>query len=168
MFGPVMSRSDCAVTWFVENAVIRHETGSQARIEDRMTAALMRRVRSSVISGLVNRWPWAISAKQTSTSSSAIVSAKLNSQRMPVDFIEQTLEELLFPDDRTGFCSENPFFVFLEIGCDVSFGVLQGLLPDEHRRNAVRVGVGDLDVVTEDLVEADLEEEIPLSWLSWC
>ena len=48
--------------------------------------------------------------------------------------------------------------VLLQLGRDVALGVLERLLADVVGRDlASAVGVGDLDVVAEDLVEADLQ-----------
>ncbi len=48
-------------------------------------------------------------------------------------------------------------FVLLQFRRDVAFGVLERLLADVVGGHVVAVGVGDLDVVAEDLVEADLQ-----------
>ena len=49
------------------------------------------------------------------------------------------------------------FFVFLQFRRDVALGVLEGLLAQVVGRHLAGVGVGDLDVIAEDLVVADLQ-----------
>ena len=47
-------------------------------------------------------------------------------------------------------------FVLFQLRRDVALGVLDGLLADVLGRDLLAVGVGDFDVIAEDLVEADL------------
>ena len=53
--------------------------------------------------------------------------------------------------------AEHDRFLFLQLGGDVALATGQCLLAGVLIRQAHRVGVADLDVVTEDLVESDLE-----------
>ena len=59
--------------------------------------------------------------------------------------------------------SQDLVLELLELGRDVALGVLDRLLADVVGRDlaALRLGVGDLDVVAEDLVEADLQAGDP-------
>ena len=69
----------------------------------------------------------------------------------------QFLEEDLLPLDGLVLGAKHAFLVVLEFFGDVAFGVLERLLAIELDGNALRVGVGDFDVVPEDLVVADLQ-----------
>ena len=46
--------------------------------------------------------------------------------------------------------------ILLELRCDEALGIGQGLLADVVFRDQVQVGVGDLNVVAEDLIVPDL------------
>lgn len=52
---------------------------------------------------------------------------------------------------------QNLVLVFLQVRCDVPFGVAERLLPDILRRHPVPVGVGDFNIVSKHVVEANLE-----------
>ena len=69
------------------------------------------------------------------------------------EFQEQFVLQLL----RLLVGREHLLLVFLQLGRDVALGVLHRLLADVLRGDLLAVRVGDLDVVAEDLVEADLE-----------
>ena len=73
------------------------------------------------------------------------------------DLIPQGGEDLVFEIDGPLPGVENFVLVFLELGSDVAFAVLQGLLADVVFGDVVLVRVGDLEVVAEDLVVADLQ-----------
>ena len=73
------------------------------------------------------------------------------------DAVAEVGEELVFEFLGAFLGAEDLVLVFLELGGDVAFGVLDGLLADVVGRDLGALGVGDLDVVAEDLVEADLE-----------
>ena len=53
--------------------------------------------------------------------------------------------------------AEDFFLVFLQLRRDVALGILERLLALVIGGNLAGVGVGDLDVVAEDLIEADLQ-----------
>ena len=51
---------------------------------------------------------------------------------------------------------ERLHFKFLQLGRDVALGVRQGLLPREIRRDGQFIRMGNLEIIPEDVVEADL------------
>ena len=57
----------------------------------------------------------------------------------------------------TLFGAEDLLFVFLQLLCDVSFRIDKGLLSDPLLRYAFLVGVAHLEIISEDIVESDLE-----------
>src|SRR5262245_14030094 len=69
------------------------------------------------------------------------------------------LEELLFERDRFVLRTQRLAFEGLQLLRDVALGVLDRLLarPTRIRWNLLAIAIGDLDVVAEDFVEADLE-----------
>ena len=71
--------------------------------------------------------------------------------------VAQLHEQLVLQLLRLLVGREHLFFVFLQLRRDVPLGVLDRLLADVFGGNLLAVGVGDLDVVAEHLVEADLE-----------
>ena len=66
-------------------------------------------------------------------------------------------EQLVFQFLRLFVGREHFFFVFLQLRRDVALGVFDGLLADVIGGNPFAVGVRDLDVIAEHLVEADLQ-----------
>ncbi len=57
---------------------------------------------------------------------------------------------------------QDGFLVSLQLLVDVSLRADQGLLPDIIRRHQSRIGLRDLNVITEDVVEPDLEGLMPV------
>ena len=69
------------------------------------------------------------------------------------EFQEQLVLQLL----RLLVGREDLLLILLQLGRDVTLGVLHRLLADVLRGDLLAMRVGDLDVVAENLVEADLE-----------
>ena len=61
---------------------------------------------------------------------------------------------------------EDSGLVVLELGRGEALGIDQGLLALVVGGNGLEVGLGDLDVVAEDIVEADFKEPMPVRWRS--
>ena len=68
------------------------------------------------------------------------------------DRLYQIIEKLRFEGEDFFFCSENFFFVFFQLLCDVTFGTDERLFANPLFRNFVFVCVAYLDVVAEDVV----------------
>ena len=85
--------------------------------------------------------------------------------RLGRDTVAQGRVQLVFQLVSPLLGTEDFFFVLLELRRDVPLGVLDRLLADVVARDARAAGVGlgvrDLDVIAEDLVEADLEAGYP-------
>ena len=71
--------------------------------------------------------------------------------------LAQLQEQLVFQLLRLLVGRQHLLFIFLQLGRDVALGILHRLLADVVVGNPLAMGVGDLEVVAEDLVEADLE-----------
>ena len=81
-------------------------------------------------------------------------------RRLGGDPVAEGGEQLGFEGVGTLLGVANLVLVLLQFGSDVAFGVLDGLLANEFGRNlgaVAALGVADLNVVAEDVVEADLE-----------
>src|SRR5258708_26197961 len=66
-------------------------------------------------------------------------------------------QDLELPRGDSLLGGEHDRFLFLQLGCQVALGARQSLLSHVVTWKRYRIGVADLDVVTEDLVEADLQ-----------
>ncbi len=79
------------------------------------------------------------------------------------DAVAEGREELVFQLAGAVLGAEDLVLVLLELGRDVALGVLDRLLADVVGRDLAPLGLGvrDLDVVAEDLVEPDLEARDP-------
>jgi hypothetical protein len=73
------------------------------------------------------------------------------------DSFAKRVEEFLLKLNRLTFGTQDFLFVFLKLRGDKPFVVLQCLLADIIRRNLFRLDGGTLKVVSEDLVESDLQ-----------
>ena len=80
-----------------------------------------------------------------------------NAARLFGDPVANLLKELLLDLEHLFFGSQDLLFVFLQFRCDESFGADQRLLAIVVLRNQVKIRFGDLDVVAEDSVEANLQ-----------
>ena len=69
----------------------------------------------------------------------------------------QVQEEFRLPFDPDLFRPQDPGFVILEVRGDEALGVHQGLLADVVGGHQVQVGLGDLQVIAEDLVVAHFQ-----------
>ena len=83
--------------------------------------------------------------------------------------LPQAGEVLLLEGDLAPLGGQDLLLQLLDLGGDVALGVDQGLLADVVVRHPVLLRLGDLDVVAEDLVVADLERadagRLPLAGL---
>ena len=69
----------------------------------------------------------------------------------------QVQEEFRLPLNPDFFGPQDPGLVILEVRGDEALGVYQGLLADVVGRHQMQVGLGDLQIIAEDLVVAHLE-----------
>ena len=73
------------------------------------------------------------------------------------DEAHQLVVDALFEHEHLLLGTQNLLLVFLELLGDVTLGVGQRLLADPRVGHLVLVGIADLDVITEDIVVAQLE-----------
>ena len=69
------------------------------------------------------------------------------------EFDEQIVLQVL----RALLSGEHFFLMLLQLGRDVTLGVLERLLADEVRRHLVAVSVGDFEIITEYFVVRNLQ-----------
>ena len=72
-------------------------------------------------------------------------------------FLAHALEQLIFQFHTAFLRAENFAFHLLQLRRDVTLTVGDGLFADVMRRHLVEIRLGDLDVVTEDGIESNLE-----------
>ena len=84
------------------------------------------------------------------------------------DLLTHIVEQLIFDGDRSLLCAENTALDLFELGRDIALAVGQGLLADVVLRHQILVGIGDLDIVAEDAVVADLQLGDPRLLLLLC
>src|SRR5262249_32546800 len=77
--------------------------------------------------------------------------------RFPRDAIANLQEKILFDFQHLFFSSQNLFFVLLQLGRDESLRTYKRLLAIVIAWNKAEIGLGDLNVVTEYLVEANFQ-----------
>ena len=81
----------------------------------------------------------------------------LDFRQLAEHFLTHALEQFVFQLHAAFLRAEDFAFHFLQLRRDVTFAVGDGLLANVMRRHLVEVRLGDLDVVTENGIEPDLE-----------
>ena len=157
----------------VELEVVGHEGLAPASLDHRVAAVLDRGSRRRRRpSGGRSRGGRRTRPGPARTSSAATSAADpLQAQGLPATVSRTSRNRLVLEVADALLGAEDLLLVLLELRRDEALGVDQRLLAHVVGRDPVQVRLGDLDVVAEDLVVADLERAdagaLPLAASSW-